>query len=105
MPAQDWPQAERPTRTRTINVTVDLRPALAVEAARRGLEAAQNEWAQAHLTDAESEDARQRVIAAEAGLAAALAAAAGACVQETDGAAPGGPLVAGEAADTGQAAE
>ena len=36
MPAQDWPQAERPTRTRTINVTVDLRPALAVEAALGG---------------------------------------------------------------------
>jgi len=76
MSAQDWPQAERPTRT--INVTVDLRPALAVEAARRGLEAAQNEWAQAHLTDAESEDARQGVIAAEAALAAAEAALAAA---------------------------
>jgi hypothetical protein len=72
--AQDWPQAERPTRTRTINVTVDLRPALAVEAARRGLDAARNEWAQAHLTDAESEDARQEVIAAEEALTAAEAA-------------------------------
>ena len=70
--AQGWPQAV--VAAHTITVAVDLRPALAVEAARRGLEAAQNEWAQAHLTDAEAEDARQKVIEAGAVLAAAEAA-------------------------------
>ncbi len=70
--ALGWPQAERPTRTPT-RIAVDLRPALAVAAARRNLTAAQNEWAQAHLTDAESEDARQEVIEAEAALAEAEA--------------------------------
>lgn len=47
--------------TRTITVTVDLRPAFAVAAARTALEAAKAEWSGAHLTDAESEDARQKV--------------------------------------------
>lgn len=72
--AQGWPQAVVAARTRTITVAVDLRPALAVEAARRGLEAAQNEWAQAHFSDAEAEDARQKVIEAGAALAVAEAA-------------------------------
>ena len=60
----------------TITVTVDLRPALAVAAARTALEAAQAEWSGAHLTDVESEDARQKVLDAEATLAAAEAALA-----------------------------
>ena len=72
--AQDWPQAVVAARTHTITVAVDLRPALAVAAARTALATAQAEWEQAHLTDLESEDARQKVLDAEAALAAAEAA-------------------------------
>lgn len=57
-----------------ISVAVDLRPALAVAAARAALATAQAEWGQAHLTDLESEDARQKVIAAAEALEAAEAA-------------------------------
>lgn len=75
-----------PRQPITITVTVDLRPALAVAAARTALEAAKAEWAGAHLSDVESEDARQKVHDAAEALAEAEAeaeaalAAAGACV-------------------------
>ena len=63
-----------PRQPIVITVAVDLRPALAVAAARTALATAQAEWEQAHLTDLESEDARQKVLDAEAALAAAEAA-------------------------------